>query len=113
MRLRYRAAYALAGWFIILPPLLTSGQRGANAPLYEWKRVDQFDSESACRQTLAKLIEDMPGSGMDAARCVSSDYIKGQRIPEKVGESRGPQEIDLLALSPDASDNPRRSPARS
>jgi len=98
MRLSHRAAYALAGWFIILPPLLTSGQRGANAPLYEWKRVDQFDTESACRQTLAKLIKDMPNSGMDAARYDSSDYLKGQRIPEKVGESRGRQGLDLLAL---------------
>jgi hypothetical protein len=100
MRPRHRAACVLAGWVMILPPLLTSGQRGANAPLWEWRRVDQFDSESACRQALAKLIEQMPDSGMNTARCVPSDYLKNEQVPQKVGGGREYQEFDLLSAMP-------------
>jgi hypothetical protein len=82
---------------MILPPPSTSGQRLRKAPLWDWKRVDEFDSESACRQALAKLIEDMPNSGMDTARCVPDDYLKGQHIPEKVGEGPEYQEFDFVA----------------
>ena len=98
MNLHHRAACVLVSWFIILPPPSTSRHRLINAPLWDWKRVDEFESESACRQMLAKLIARMPDSGMDTARCVPSSYLKNQHIPQKMGETPEYQEFDLPPL---------------
>jgi len=51
MRLRYAAALALAGWYLIGPP-----QQGGpadfdlHAPLSKWKIIDRYDDIGACER---------------------------------------------------------------
>ena len=73
MRLQHVAGIAVVAWYLMLPPPASSRQRLINEPLSEWKLLDQFDSESACRQMRAKLIESMPGTAIDTVRCVPSN----------------------------------------
>jgi hypothetical protein len=87
VKLHQFGALAVLSWYMILPPPSSLGQRLKNAPLWDWKRLDTFDSEGACREMRAKLIKEMPSTGIDAARCVPDDYLKGQRIPQKVSSN--------------------------
>jgi hypothetical protein len=73
MKLHHAAALAFVAWYLMLPPPNLYGQRLAFEPLSDWKLIDEFDSESACRQMRARLIERMPGTEIDTARCVPSD----------------------------------------
>jgi hypothetical protein len=73
MKLQHVVGFVLVAWYLILPPLMSSGQRPMYEPLSEWNLIDEFDSESVCRQMRAKLIKRMPGTAIDYARCVPSN----------------------------------------
>ena len=81
MNMHHAAALGLAAWYLILPPPAPSGKRLMDAPLSDWKTVDEFDSESTCLQMRAKLIESMPRTEIDTALCVPGgvqDLAPGQ-----------------------------------
>ena len=66
-------ALAIVGWYLMLPPQAVRGERLFYAPLSDWKLIDEFDSERACQEMRLKLIERMPTSEIDFARCLSGD----------------------------------------
>ena len=68
--MRHAAALGLAAWYLILPPPAPSGKRLTGAPLSDWKSIDEFDSQSTCLQTRAKLIASMPNTQIDTSLCV-------------------------------------------
>jgi hypothetical protein len=48
MNIRHAAAFALVGWYLMLP--LRKGTTVlVDAPIASWKHVDSFDSASECR----------------------------------------------------------------
>jgi len=67
------AALAIVGWYLMLPPPGLVGTRRSFAPLLEWKLIDEFDSKTTCQQMRLKLIERMPDSEIDTARCFSGE----------------------------------------
>ena len=77
------AALAIVGWYLMLPPRGTMGQRLFFAPLLDWKLIDEFDSERACQEMRFKLIERMPESGIDTARCFSGDDFHPSQEPKR------------------------------
>jgi hypothetical protein len=49
MKPRHAAALALVGWYLMLPPLATSGlDVDQNAPLSTWRQGGAFDTARAC-----------------------------------------------------------------
>jgi len=88
MKPRHATALALVGWYLMVPPSVSRNLALVYTPLSEWKIVDTFDSESACQQMLTKLIEKMPNTAVDTARCVPSDdphIVPEQTVPKVVG----------------------------
>jgi hypothetical protein len=99
MKVSHTAELALVGWYLMLPPPALGGRRLIYEPLSEWKLIETFDSEKTCQQTLTKLIERMPDSGIDTARCVPSEYLTPDK-PEVVGNRAGYQAPGLPPLIP-------------
>lgn len=88
MKPRHAAALALMGWYLMLPPTIGRDQALVYEPLSEWKLVDRFKSERGCRQMLAKLIDRLPDTAIDTARCVPSNdphLVPEQLVPKVVG----------------------------
>src|SRR6266481_491632 len=113
MKLHHAAALAFGAWYLILPPLGRSGKRLIDAPLLDWKRVDEFDSESTCLQMRAKLIESMRGTEIDTALCVPSgvrDLAPGQQpaIVDDLDELAAVKPSISRRSCRDAEDSPRR-----
>ena len=81
------AALAIVGWYLMLPPPGTMGDRIFYAPLSDWKLLDQFDSERACHEMRLKLIKRMRNTDIDFARCLSGDdfYPAPVTKPKVVG----------------------------
>jgi hypothetical protein len=81
MKKQHAAALGLAVWYLILPPPAPSGRRLTDAPLSDWKSIDEFDSQSTCLQMRAKLIASMPRTEIDTSLCVPGgvpDLAPGQ-----------------------------------
>jgi hypothetical protein len=82
---RYAAALALAGWYLIIPPLTPNGRSiDTNAAYAAWyKTKPPFASKEACENVKARLIalhahpsspsEQLRHHGEEAALCVPSD----------------------------------------
>jgi hypothetical protein len=91
MKLQHAAGFAVVAWYLMLPPPAPFGTRLTFEPQSEWKILDQFVSESECRQMLAKLIERMPDTAIDTAQCVPSNdpYLTPEPEPKVVGDRSG------------------------
>lgn len=57
MRLRYAAALALVGWYLLLPPWVARNKFDAHAPLSKWQKSGKFDTEDACTLMRSALID--------------------------------------------------------
>ncbi len=97
MNLRHAAAFALIGWYAIVPPGV-DGFLKPEAPLSEWPIIGKANSEAECetrigvarvRLTNAILAAELPetvpfirqlGEGAMELRCISSD---DPRLKEK------------------------------
>jgi hypothetical protein len=55
MNCRQAAMLALAGWYLMLPPVHGGAQPDTQAPISQWKVFRKFDSETACREWKLKL----------------------------------------------------------
>jgi hypothetical protein len=105
MNLRHYAGLTLIAWYLMLPPPDMIGRRLSYEPLPDWRLLDEFDSERECRQTRAKLIEQMPLTEIDTARCVPSNdpRLVPSEKPNDVGalsnSSRHAQIISRLKRS--------------
>lgn len=85
MKLGHAAAFAIVGWYLMVPPPAGGGNRLSYEPLSEWELIDTFDSRQACEQMRDELIRRMPASAMDTSRCISSD---DPNLPKKRNEPR-------------------------
>ena len=99
MRLRHAAALALAGWYLMLPPVSGIGVVRGDAPLSQWSIDGSYDSARDCAnaktQRRAHIEMPLPGEkpgeiteqGMavprlvwDSALCIATDdpRLKGK-----------------------------------
>jgi len=88
MKFRHAAALALAGWYLLAPPL-HKGEVDEKAPLKEWTVLHSFGTVTECSQWLSVLLHKAnldPGTRtvvkhrLLAASCMSSDdpRLKGK-----------------------------------
>ena len=91
MRIRHAAAFALMGWYLILPPVLyPSRQVNPDAPITKWNHYQVFETAKECEDanmSLRKKAEALsrdeklnPKSVVETAaaqgslgRCIASD----------------------------------------
>ncbi len=87
MKLRCTAALALVGWYLMLPPDVTTRDGRLifqqDAPFTKWTRGQEFGTESACKQFLASFPKECPNcqnfrqavefERVLNSRCVASD----------------------------------------
>jgi hypothetical protein len=61
MKIPLAAAFALAGWYLIVPARLSEwpSTYDLNAPLNQWKQVDSYDSAAECSEGKKKLSQTM------------------------------------------------------
>ena len=77
MKLHHTAALAVAGWYLMMPPLGSDGRRDDSAPLPQWKIRGSFDTAVECADALAEQLgrdfPEMVRQAIHASRCVSID----------------------------------------
>ena len=56
MNLRHTSALALVGWYLMTPPISTSGSLNTDGPLSAWVEDSAHDSASACEQMKAEML---------------------------------------------------------
>ncbi|MGD0117576.1 MAG: hypothetical protein ABSD30_05905 [Candidatus Binatus sp.] len=80
----HAAAFALVGWFLMIPPIFPNQEIVPNAPLSQWKTIDTYQTAVGCQTELAKLTALVAGNVTQnpiqkrtlAAQCVSSDDLR-------------------------------------
>jgi hypothetical protein len=77
MKLHHAAALAVAGWYLMIPPLGSDGRRDDSAPLPQWKIRGSFDTAVECADALVELLDrdfpEMERQAIHASRCISTD----------------------------------------
>ena len=79
MRLRFSTALALAGWYLMVPPLKSHGSSAVdvNAPLIKWHIFRSFDSVTECEALRERIRQGEKGTEyyqvILTSACVSSD----------------------------------------
>ena len=97
MKLRHAAALALAGWYLMLPPVRSTSllspatkmaaTRGffdcydANAPISQWQTIEAFDTAEQCKAASTKSALSHRQHGLDCglasawldAQCIATD----------------------------------------
>lgn len=81
MKLQHAAAaLALAGWYLLTPPLQDNGHFDTSAPLSEWRIQSGFGTGEDCKNTVAELSSKAMKEGrsgdadeLKASQCVSTD----------------------------------------
>jgi len=57
MKLRHAAAFALMGWYLVIPPDGGTGRPDEDAPLRTWKIQYSFDTANECEAAKYKLSQ--------------------------------------------------------
>jgi hypothetical protein len=86
MNLRYAPVLALAGWYLMVPPMDDNHKIHSNLPLSQWQMIDSFDSAQECKAVLGEMWTRANNQGgwrkerMDASQCYSNSdpRLKGQ-----------------------------------
>jgi hypothetical protein len=91
MNLRHVVAFALVGWYLIVPPTRVDREGfpealpdksgffyDTDAPLSKWFNEGNFDSVAACDQALSELRQSPKATAADrvqefAAQCIATD----------------------------------------
>lgn len=80
MKLRYAAALALTGWYLITPPPQGNGHYDTSVPMSKWRIQSGFGTGDDCKKTVAELSSKAlkEGNAADAeelkvSQCVSTD----------------------------------------
>jgi hypothetical protein len=55
MNLRHTAALALAGWYLMIPPIYDDNRIHLEAPLSQWTVIKSFDSAKECEQVVSGI----------------------------------------------------------
>ncbi len=57
---RYAAVAALAGWYLLTPPVANHGQQSdPSAPLTDWQKVGTYDHAMDCESARLKMMQDI------------------------------------------------------
>lgn len=94
MRLRYAAALALVGWYLLIPRYGLDGRLLDSAPLSAWKVYDRYDSLNACQRTRQQMIK------------LGDEFINEQERRAELGRGVS-QAATMLASRCVSSDDPR------
>ena len=62
MGFTHRAALALFGWYLMMPPIGMNGSPTASAPISNWTVVDAFDTAAACTNAQRHLVSGRRGA---------------------------------------------------
>lgn len=80
MKLRYAAALALVGWYLMMPPKKADGSLDISAPLSHWHVEAGFDSGQQCSvlqsATMARAFQAndrKQAEQIHAGQCIASD----------------------------------------
>jgi len=80
MKLQHAAALALAGWYLMTPPIQAKGRYETSAPLSKWRIEAGFGSSEDCKKTLVGLASRAREEGktqdieaVKDAQCVATD----------------------------------------
>jgi hypothetical protein len=77
MKPRHTAALALAGWYLMVPPMYGHHEIDGDAPLSEWQIVESFDTAEKCSAYEVKLkIRNSPRwrvKRVSLGACIASD----------------------------------------
>ncbi len=57
MKPRHAAALALAGWYLIAPPLDSGGNVLGKTPLPQWQIIASYDSAYACQESKSNEMQ--------------------------------------------------------
>jgi hypothetical protein len=80
MKVRHAAAFALAGWYLMLPPM-RGGRPEESAPLSQWVIIESFNTAKECNMLLEADAESRthftpatePLLQASAAECIATD----------------------------------------
>jgi hypothetical protein len=81
MKFRHAAALALVGWYLIMPPLRSTGSSDcydANVPISQWQRIEAFDTAEQCKAASTKYALSHKQHGLDCA--LASAWLDAQCI---------------------------------
>jgi hypothetical protein len=92
--LRHAAAFALAGWYLLIPRYALDGHLLDSAPLSAWRVYDRYDSLNACQQTRQQMIR------------LGDEFINEQERRAELGRGVS-QAATMLAARCVSSDDPR------
>jgi hypothetical protein len=56
MKPRHAAALAIAGWYLMIPPIDAHNKVDAHAPMSKWKKGVRFGSEKECDDSLQDAV---------------------------------------------------------
>jgi hypothetical protein len=84
MKFRHCAAIALAGWYLMLPPVDRMQKPLTNSPLSQWELAESFDQAEKCEArlaTLRKTSDELPADSperwranwYDDSACIATD----------------------------------------
>jgi len=74
VKLRHAAAFALAGWYLMLPPL-----EKPNAPLSQWKILARVDSEAECQGERKGIMDDAENDETGDSALVTFETSRGEK----------------------------------
>src|SRR6516162_4666194 len=86
MRRPLQVAFALVGWYLIIPPTTQQNTADLHAPLSEWVSSGSFDTSGACEDVL-RIIK------KKRVRTAKADAVSGRQ--DRGGE--GPSLADWMA----------------
>jgi hypothetical protein len=75
MKPRHTAALALVGWYLMVPPVDRQRHSLTDKPLTRWNRVETFDSEQACKESLAFLLKNLKGQFQNFELAVQAERL--------------------------------------
>lgn len=90
IKTRHAAAFALVGWYLMLPPLAdyringkhVASLRDTSAPFSKWTTLDSFDTAAECEKALVANTDAAlnRGEGDQPYQCVATDdpRLKGK-----------------------------------
>jgi|HubBroStandDraft_6_1064221.scaffolds.fasta_scaffold220440_2 hypothetical protein len=104
MKSRHAAAFALVGWYLMVPPLTSPGSEkyDTQAPLSRWQMLARFDSTAECTARQTQLMRDA------AIASLSPQELRSRGITTKeydAAKSRAFAEIGMYRCV--SSDDPR------
>ena len=110
MKPYHAASLLVVSWYLFTPSILQFG-RSTTEPVRDWRLIEKFELKRECQEWRTKLIGLVPNSGIERARCISSDDpdLMPKEKPGAVDDLAAAKPSFWFRSSRDATDSPRRS----